>query len=612
MAGSAPANHCLQIPIDHRLRSLLRPHSPVSNPFTGQSEHASILEKYGRDLQSSGEKIGRPEIDFAKKLAMPETKGGIVILLQQPAPNQQYEGRDFHTIVQECETLRAVDNVLRAIIGSSLEKTSCFDAFPFQKVPIPPRSQTGYVEYEEAYDVCREMIQAKQPDVVLCCYRSPDITKFDLLYSLGVGKMHAARTRLHDQFRWIPVNAFHPSYAVNYNKGESCFRTLYMVEALQAFHKFNGTWTERIWMDQLRSFCMNRAKDLVIGKHDTNCIDQVLIFPLEKEMTPRIQNFERWERSFGDGINGLMSFFDFMRSDTGVRLNDEECYSRVTYDNISRLTCDCLLVVTFVADAKSKTDDPLSHARDARSVARSVHNFVFNFIVDILQGPFQRIKKDIGLVANTAMERLSQSLRIPKGKSGLQYLLKKNLCTMMRDLNNSFIYESSDAYSSDLPLMKKAFSTFADGLEHALWQHLVATTEPETDDLSLITALSSMSITNGRDNVSILARPTPSATYRPKQISPQKRPVFPLAAARPPTATLQVCFQCKQPGHFKGQCPQTRCYRCEFWATPPRTVLMSMTGEQSGHYGKDCPQFPNTPQKKRLCKQMTQFSPWSL
>ena len=278
MAESILPNHCLHIPIDHRLRSLLRPDPPASDLCAGRGKHAMILEQYGRDLRIAGEKISLPEIEFTKTLAIPETKGGVLVLLQQPAPNQQYDGHDFNTIIQGCETLKTIDNVLRAVVGSSLKDTSCFDAFPFQKVPIPVRSETGYFEYGEAYNVCKEMIQQKQPDVVLCCYQSPDTTKFKLLYSLGVGKMRTSRVRLGDRF-CIPVNAFHPSYAVNYNKGESCFRTLYMLEALKAFYEFNGTWTESKWMDQLRSFCMKRAKDLVIGKCVTNGVDSIFTFP---------------------------------------------------------------------------------------------------------------------------------------------------------------------------------------------------------------------------------------------------------------------------------------------------------------------------------------------
>jgi hypothetical protein len=261
MAQIVSPNHCLDIPIDHRLRSLLQPYQPNSDICA--AKHAKILEQYGKALQNSGEDIRWSEIQFAKTLAMPETKGGVLILLLQPAPNQKYCGRDFHTIVQGCETLKAVDNVLRSVIGSSLEETSCFDAFPFQKVPVSKKSKIENSTYEKAFKVFEEMVFEKQPDVVLCCYQSPDPAKFNLLQSLGVGKTQP-KMILGDRL-CIPVNAFHPSYAMNYNRSESCFRTLYMLEALQAFHEFNGTRKESEWMNSLRRICQARAKALISG-----------------------------------------------------------------------------------------------------------------------------------------------------------------------------------------------------------------------------------------------------------------------------------------------------------------------------------------------------------
>ena len=522
----------------------------------------TILEEYGRVLYNARENISLPEIQFAKTLAMPETKGGVLVLLQQPAPNQRYNGRDFTTIIQDCETLRAVDNVLRAVVGSSLEETSCFDAFPFQKVRIPTWSETGYFEYNEAYDVCKQMILEKQPDVVLCCYQSPDTTKFDLLYSLGVGKTRTYTVKLGTR-SCIPVNAFHPSFAVNYNKSESCFRTLYMLETLQAFHKFNGTWRESGWMDQLRAFCINRAKDIVKGKSVTKNMDTILTFPLDNKRDPQSQDFQRWEQSFRDGLTGLMAYFDFMCSANAALLSDRELYNRMTCNNVSRLACDCLLVMKIVVE-NPKADDHFSHARDVRDVARSIRPLVHNFLLDTVEGPLQTVRKEVGLLDSSSIERLSWSLRFPREKCGLQYNLKTNLQTLLRNLSNSFIYESSKFYSTNLQLVEIVFSSFAAQHEDALEQHLVATTIRESEDASFITKLSSLKIDINRDNVSVQTRSVSSAIYRPRQFSPPQKPVLTAAPSFSQSNMPRLCFQCHQPGHFKDRCPQTQCYQCMY------------------------------------------------
>lgn len=546
MAQSAALDYCLDIPIDHRLRSRLRPDSPTPDPYAERGKHVDVLEGYGRQLRDAGEKISMSEIAFANTLAMPETKGGILVLLQQPPQNLQYDSRNFNKIVRGCETLRAVDNVLRTVIGTTLYDTSCFDAFPFQKVPIlSRRNEAEYPEYEEAYNVCKEMIYKKQPDVVLCCYQSPDIKKFDLLYSLGVGKTRTYKVRLGDR-RCTPVNAFHPSCAVNYNRGESCFRNLYMLETLQAFHVYNGTWTESKWMNELRSFCLNRARDLAKGKSVRSNINSSTYYLVEQKDAPQLQDFERWERSFRDGLKGLKKYLSFMCSEYAASLSDSELYSYVIGDNISRLACDCLLVMTFIVENREAVHRPID-ARKARDIARS-------------------IEREKRIFEGFTNETLSQSLKLPRRKFGLQYNLRASLKTLVKDLNDSFIHRGKKTNSPNLQLVEKAFYSFATQLECALEQHLDTTTVPDAEDTSLIAGLSSLKIAITSDKVSVKTRSVSPFIDETKQLSPQKQPVVTIAASSSQGPVLRVCFQCKQPGHFKDKCPQTKCYRCVFCA----------------------------------------------
>lgn len=54
-----------------------------------------------------------------------------------------------------------------------LEKISCFDTFPFHKIPISQSLYQYEEKLDEAYDKFLNMIQQKQPDVVFYCYRQP-------------------------------------------------------------------------------------------------------------------------------------------------------------------------------------------------------------------------------------------------------------------------------------------------------------------------------------------------------------------------------------------------------------------------------------------------------
>jgi hypothetical protein len=83
--------HCLRIPADHRLRRLVSPVGTTARP--GRSEHIRILNNFGETLeylQQDGSFNSIRPSDFGLELARPETTGGVVIILQHPAPSQTY------------------------------------------------------------------------------------------------------------------------------------------------------------------------------------------------------------------------------------------------------------------------------------------------------------------------------------------------------------------------------------------------------------------------------------------------------------------------------------------------------------------------------------------
>jgi hypothetical protein len=127
---------CLDIPIDHRLGPLLGTGlTRTSTSVVEFDNHAQEIENYGHYLQKYRKDITNDEVNFARWLAKPETKGGVVIVLERPAQYQQYFS-DHHQTVKNCNTLDGVDQVCRTVTGYGLEHISCFDAFPFHKLPV--------------------------------------------------------------------------------------------------------------------------------------------------------------------------------------------------------------------------------------------------------------------------------------------------------------------------------------------------------------------------------------------------------------------------------------------------------------------------------------------
>lgn len=273
MADVQFSSSCLGFPVDHRLEPLLSTGLPTKG--SGVGAHARTIENYGRLLQKHQVVVSDNEIKFAKWLAMPETRGGVVIVLLQPAEHQRYFS-DHDETVKDCDTLDAVDEVCKKVTGCGLGKISCFDAFPFHKIPVSKSLDEYEEELDEAYAIFLNMIRQKQPDVVFCCYRSPHSTKYKDFQCIGIGRTRDDQVPLQGQ-RYTCVNGFHPSYALNYLEDKSALRSLFIMEATQAFRRVNGTWTERPWMANVRQNCATIVRLDIKGKRPIPIIYSLLL-----------------------------------------------------------------------------------------------------------------------------------------------------------------------------------------------------------------------------------------------------------------------------------------------------------------------------------------------
>jgi hypothetical protein len=255
---------CLGVPIDHRLKPLLGTGLTPPGPFLGSKSHAQAIVEYGRRLQKHRKDISNDEINFANWLAMPGTTGGVVIVLLQPAKHQRYFS-DPHQTVKDCDTLAAVDEVCKVVTGHGLAKISCFDAFPFHKIPVDENPDAHKKSLDEAHDIFLHMIEQKQPKVVFSCFRSPHFIHYRTFHCIGVGRTRDFQVPFKDR-RYTCVNGFHPSYAINHREDNSALRSLFTIELAHAFRQANGTWKTSDWMKDVRKRCADIFKADEKGK----------------------------------------------------------------------------------------------------------------------------------------------------------------------------------------------------------------------------------------------------------------------------------------------------------------------------------------------------------
>lgn len=120
------------------------------------------------------------------------------------------------------------------------------------------------------------MILEKRPTVVLSAWKSPYLS-FEgfttmLLRKRAIGAKFPSPTIRYCGLAVAIVNMPHPSYYMNYQPTESCFRQLQVLEFAQACGRLWGIWQEKTWMADLRARCRARAKLLVDRKFDLSSV----------------------------------------------------------------------------------------------------------------------------------------------------------------------------------------------------------------------------------------------------------------------------------------------------------------------------------------------------
>jgi hypothetical protein len=260
MATQPRPSVCLDVAIDHRLRPLFRPLDTACD--NSQGDHVRLIRKLGQDLLRNGKKICSDEIEMAAYLATPSTTGGICFVLQQPANNHPYHlGVD--AVVASSPTIRTLLLEAWNTVSCNSSKPSILDRLPFIRCQDAVDPDLQHFVQERSF----AMIKAKRPKVVVCMWKrksqDEDVGRMCTVEGIGVDRTFAScHQELEPGFQTKLVNAFYPSYAMNYNPHESCFRQLLILEMTQACGLYAGRWHNKCWMDDIREQYRRRASAL--------------------------------------------------------------------------------------------------------------------------------------------------------------------------------------------------------------------------------------------------------------------------------------------------------------------------------------------------------------
>ncbi|OAP60878.1 hypothetical protein AYL99_05880 [Fonsecaea erecta] len=420
--------------------------------------HADIIQSFGNTMVRDDKTYpSKNEVGFAAWLAQPETQGGLVIALLQPAKTQIYT-EDFQWVKDESPTLAYLQESLAFVNGpGSLASTSVFDAFPFITETIS--SEALSKEATDAYNTFVTMLVAKKPEVVFACWRVKDQ---NLSFSgKGLGRVNQVeRLTLSNGHVVHVVNGFHPSYMANFYPNESCFRRLFSMELCKAFCELNATWQEDEWMDVLRWRCRERTRQLM--EERASASEQ-----LNRECGRVLRRSRKgdaarthiaYAKSFDNGLRRLKQTFDHMISPTYKSQSSWDLYIFfVSHEHTSEGICDALLAVS----EAMKRFKPGSSMPDASLVELSNHigqqtlKFLKDDIPDLLQFPR-------GLHKNLWSSQFATST-----SQGLKWSVEMTTITFIENLTNSFS-ESSRLWTYTPDLLHDAFKEIAISFEESL------------------------------------------------------------------------------------------------------------------------------------------------
>ena len=190
----------LGIPVDYRLRSLIRRIRPIGIS-KAIGAHVQILREFRESLVQDGDElINISELNFALDLAGPDTIRGILVLLQQPLKTKTYQN-GLIADVDDFETLKAIRQLVSLASNqlAGLDNVSVFDILPFL---IEEYEDTDI--FRAAYETLVRMIRAKAPSIVICCARGKSHDRFVKdIHGLGVRKTFSPEELQNDTSRFL-------------------------------------------------------------------------------------------------------------------------------------------------------------------------------------------------------------------------------------------------------------------------------------------------------------------------------------------------------------------------------------------------------------------------
>lgn len=206
-------------------------------------------------IQEFGDEFRCPENETQQALNLASGPSDIIIILQRPAPNHDYNV-SFEQFVQDCKTLKAVDELIRfGTKGTrSIYTVTILDAFMFK-----PKGRVGIPD-ERCHQLLANVIDLKSPRLILRCHKeSYDDSRLKFLeqdcedYKCPI----KSRTTENQSTQYF-AQCFHPSLAVNYKEFRPEYRIFLLLHFTEAFRKLGKPLRKCSARNFIREQCISK------------------------------------------------------------------------------------------------------------------------------------------------------------------------------------------------------------------------------------------------------------------------------------------------------------------------------------------------------------------
>lgn len=119
-----------------------------------------------QDAKRNGQRVPDLERNHGSNLALPATKGGILVSLLRPPRNQTFHN-SFTADASACRITGAVANLIAITSGGeiTINDISTFDILLY----FPEGTDEDELIKKAKYTFTK-IVKAKEPDIILCCY----------------------------------------------------------------------------------------------------------------------------------------------------------------------------------------------------------------------------------------------------------------------------------------------------------------------------------------------------------------------------------------------------------------------------------------------------------